>query len=86
MYGLLFVGEKSSKIKSASKNSGDNQADSVWTVITNIAGNSQYVVFVADGTLYFGSEKWLNENLVHKDVQPYVQSSHVIMMNHYKMI
>lgn len=59
MYGLNFVGEKSAKIKSASKNSGDNQADSVWTTITSIAGNSQYVVFVADGTLYFGSEKWL---------------------------
>ena len=58
-YGLNFVGEKSARIKGASKNSGDNQADSVWTVITNIARNSQYVVFVADGTLYFGSEKWL---------------------------
>lgn len=58
-YGLKFVGEKSARIKSASKNSGDNQSDSVWTVITNIANNSQYVVFVADGTLYFASEKWL---------------------------
>jgi hypothetical protein len=58
-YGLNFVGEKSAKIKSASKNSGDKQADSVWTVITSIAQNSQYVVFVADGTLYFASEKWL---------------------------
>lgn len=58
-YGLNFVGEKSSRIKSASKNSGDRQADSVWTVITSIAQNSQYVVFVADGTLYFASEKWL---------------------------
>jgi hypothetical protein len=58
-YGLNFVGEKSARIKSASKNSGDNQADSVWTTITSIASNSQYVVFVADGTLYFASEKWL---------------------------
>jgi hypothetical protein len=58
-YGLKFVGEKSAKIKSASKNSGDKQADSVWTTITSIAQNSQYVVFVADGTLYFASEKWL---------------------------
>ena len=58
-YGLKFVGEKSSRIKSASKNSGDGQQDSVWTVITGIAGNSQYVVFVADGTLYFGTHQWL---------------------------
>ena len=58
-YGLKFVGEKSAKIKSASKNSGDGQQDSVWTVITGIAQNSQYVVFVADGTLYFGTHQWL---------------------------
>jgi hypothetical protein len=58
-YGLRFVGEKSARIKSASKNSGDGQQDSVWTVITSIAQNSQYVVFVADGTLYFGTHQWL---------------------------
>lgn len=58
-YGLRFVGEKSSRIKSASKNSGDGQQDSVWTIIQNIAQQSQYVVFVADGYLYFGSQKWL---------------------------
>ena len=58
-YGLNFVGEKSARIKSASKNSGDGQQDSVWTVITSIAQNSQYVVFVADGTLYFGTHQWL---------------------------
>ena len=58
-YGLKFVGEQSARIKSASKNSGDGQADSVWSVLTGIAGNSQYVCFVMDGTLYFASEKWL---------------------------
>lgn len=58
-YGLKFVGEKSSRIKNASKNSGDGQQDSVWTVIDNIAKQSQYVVFVADGVLYFGTQKWL---------------------------
>ncbi len=58
-YGLSFVGEQSAKIKSASKNAGDGQADSVWTVLTSIAGNSQYMCFVMDGTLYFGSEQWL---------------------------
>lgn len=58
-YGLKFVGEKSARIKGGTKNSGDGQADSVWSVITGIAQSSQYVVFVADGTLYFASEKWL---------------------------
>ena len=58
-YGLNFVGEKSARIKSASKNSGDGQQDSVWTVMKSIADNSQYVLFVADGTLYFGTHQWL---------------------------
>lgn len=58
-YGLKFVGEKSSRIKHESKNSGDKQSDSVWTVIKRIADDSQYMVFVQDGTLYFGTQKWL---------------------------
>ena len=57
-YGLKFVGEKSTRIKAGSKNSGTSQQDSVWDRITSIAQNSQYVVFVVDGTLYFGSQKW----------------------------
>ena len=58
-YGLKFVGEKSSRIKHESKNSGDKQSDSVWTVIKRIADDSQYMVFVQDGVLYFGTQKWL---------------------------
>jgi len=57
-YGLKFVGEKSTKIKGGSKNSGTGQQDSVWDKINDIAGSSQYLVFVADGTLYFGTQKW----------------------------
>lgn len=57
-YGLKFVGEKSTRIKAGSKNSGTSQQDSVWDKITSIAQQSQYVVFVADGTLYFGTQKW----------------------------
>lgn len=57
-YGLKFVGEKGTKIKGGSKNSGTGQQDSVWDKIKDIASSSQYVVFVADGTLYFGTQKW----------------------------
>jgi len=57
-YGLEFVGEKSTRIKAGSKNSGTSQQDSVWDRITSIAQASQYVVFVSDGTLYFGTQKW----------------------------
>jgi hypothetical protein len=57
-YGLKFVGEKSTRIKAGSKNSGTGQQDSVWDRIKNIAGESEYVVFVVDGTMYFGTQKW----------------------------
>lgn len=57
-YGLKFVGEKSTRVKAGSKNSGTAQQDSVWDRITSIAQQSEYVVFVADGTLYFGTQKW----------------------------
>lgn len=57
-YGLKFVGEKSTRVKAGSKNSGTGQQDSVWDRVTSIAQESQYVVFVSDGTLYFGSQKW----------------------------
>ena len=57
-YGLKFVGEKSTRIKAGSKNSGTGQQDSVWDRITSIAGESEYVVFVVDGTMYFGTQKW----------------------------
>lgn len=57
-YGLKFVGEKSTRVKAGSKNSGTNQQDSVWDRIQSIASESQYVVFVSDGTLYFGTQKW----------------------------
>lgn len=59
-YGLKFVGEKSSRIKGQqSQNSGDGQQDSVWDVISNIASQSQYVVFVQDGVMYFATQTWL---------------------------
>ena len=57
-YGLKFVGETGTKIKGGSRNSGTGQQDSVWDKIKDIASSSQYVVFVADGTLYFGTQKW----------------------------
>lgn len=57
-YGLKFVGEKSTRVKGGSKNSGTGQQDSVWDRIQSIAGESQYVVFVVDGTMYFGTQKW----------------------------
>ena len=58
-FGLKFVGEKTTKSKKINKASGENEADSVWTVITNLAQQAKFKVFEVDGTLYFGSMKWL---------------------------
>lgn len=58
-FGLNFVGEKTDKSKKINKASGDNEADSVWTVIQNLAQQAKFKCFEVDGTLYFGSMKWL---------------------------
>lgn len=57
-YGLKFVGEKTDKSKKINKATGDNEADSVWTVIQNLAQQAKFKCFEVDGTLYFGSMKW----------------------------
>ena len=58
-FGLKFVGEHTSKSKKINKASGDNEADSVWTVIQNLAQQAKFKCFEVDGTLYFCSMKWL---------------------------
>jgi len=58
-YGLEFVGEETSKSKRITKASGDNEADSTWTVIQNLAQQAKFKCFEVDGTLYFASMKWL---------------------------
>jgi len=71
-YGLQFVGQKMTKSVNITTASGDKQADSVWDVIKRMAGENKFVCFEADGTLYFGSQKWLlhkwglEEYTVHK--------------------
>lgn len=68
-YGLEFVGEETSKTQNITKASGEQQADSLWDVIKNLAGDAKFVCFESDGTLYFGSQKWL----LHKwGVEPYL--------------
>ena len=58
-YGLEFVGEQTTKSQSITKASGEQQAESLWDVIKKLAGDAKFVCFEADGTLYFGSQKWL---------------------------
>ena len=58
-YGLDFIGQQTSKTANITTASGDKQADSVWDVIKRIAQENKFVVFEADGILFFGSQKWL---------------------------
>jgi hypothetical protein len=58
-YGLEFVGEETSKSVKINKASGKNAADSLWTVLGNLANEAKFKLFEADGTLYFASMKWL---------------------------
>ncbi|MGA1386197.1 MAG: hypothetical protein ACO306_05710 [Flavobacteriaceae bacterium] len=58
-YGLECIFEKTDKSKKITKASGDNEADSVWDVIQNLAQQAKFKCFEVDGTLYFASMKWL---------------------------
>ena len=72
-YGLEFVGEQTTKSQQITKASGEQQADSLWDVITKLAGDAKFKCFESDGTLYFGSQKWL----LHKwGVEPYTYSNY----------
>lgn len=72
-YGLEFIGEATDKKKQITKATGDNEADSVWDVISNLAGQAKFKVFEADGVLYFASMKWLlhkwGSHLISYDVE-----------------
>lgn len=58
-YGLELVAEQTSKKKKITKASGDNEADSVWDVIQNLAQQAKFKCFEVDNVLYFASMKWL---------------------------
>lgn len=58
-FGLKCVAQETTATKKINQASGENEADSVWTVITNLAQQAKFKVFEADGVLYFGSMKWL---------------------------
>lgn len=58
-YGLTCIAEETSKSKKITKASGENEADSVWDVINNLAQQTKFKCFEVDGTLFFASMKWL---------------------------
>ena len=58
-YGLKFWGETTSKSQNINKASSGNKSESLWDVITNLAGEAKFVVFEVDGYLIFASEKFI---------------------------
>ena len=58
-FRLNFVGEKTTKKQAIVKGKNNNSDDSVWTVLTSLAQEQQFVCFESEGTLFFCSEKFL---------------------------
>jgi hypothetical protein len=58
-YGLGFYGEETTKNKEITQSSGSKQAESLWDVMTRLAGEAKFVLFEVDGILVFASETWL---------------------------
>jgi len=58
-YGIKCVAENTDKKKKITKASGDNEGDSTWDVLGNLAQQAKFKMFECDGTLYFASMKWL---------------------------
>ena len=58
-YNIGVVAEQTSKSKKINKASNDRRSDSLWDVITSLAGEAKFVAFETDGILFFASQKWL---------------------------
>lgn len=64
-YGLKSVCQRSSQTRRITQASGEKQADSVWDVLNNLAGETKdenknsFILFESDGTLYFCTQQWL---------------------------
>jgi hypothetical protein len=58
-YGLNLFAENTSKKRQINKASGTSQAESLWEVLQNLASEAKFVLFEADGTLFFCSQKFL---------------------------
>jgi len=58
-FSLNFVGEKTTKKRAVVKGKSNNADDSVWTVLTGLAQEQQFVCFESENTLFFCSEKFL---------------------------
>jgi hypothetical protein len=58
-YGLFPVVQRTNKSYKINNAQGAQQATSVWDAMKSIAEEAEFVMFEADGVLFFGQEKWL---------------------------
>ena len=58
-YGLQFVAEKSNKTQTINKGRGNNSDENVWSVLKGSATQDEFVLYVMDGVMVYGSQKWL---------------------------
>ena len=58
-FGLTFIGQHVKGKQSVIKVKTKNNRDSVWKVLSDAANQNQYVCFVSNDTLFFGSPKFL---------------------------
>ena len=58
-FGLKFLGEGTAKAKVMANTTKDSEPESVWAMLTRLAGDAKFVCFEAGGTLFFASEAWL---------------------------
>jgi hypothetical protein len=58
-YGLRSFVEKTSQKATINKASGDEQAESLWDVLSGMANEAKFMLFEADGILFFASQKYL---------------------------
>jgi hypothetical protein len=58
-YDLKFVGQTTSEKGTITQSGTSSKKESVWDVLTRIAGEAKFIVFESEGTLFFCSEEWL---------------------------
>lgn len=58
-YGLFAITQNTNKSYKINSANGSQQATSTWDAMKSIADEAEFVLFEADGVLYFGQEKWL---------------------------
>lgn len=85
-YKLKYAVQRTTKSKQINKASGDQQADSTWTVLENLANDAKFLLFESDGRLYFVSQhrligKWGAHQINLDYVDPQTNKSQIRPFN-----